>query len=116
MMKKLAIATLAAVALTMGAASFAASSKVYVDNQPTIADKTTRLLHPYTDITIVTASVSPFYINIPGSGLGDIYMQNGTPNIHIHHNTNQSWPLVLKNIYQQAFFSQYVCPLAIVTV
>ncbi len=115
-MKRLALTALISTAVLFAANTFAADlSKLYADQQATKATRAERLLHPYTDITIITASPSPFYVTVPGTSI-NVRMQNGSYNTHLHADTSYSQYLVLKDIYQNAFFGAYVCPLAIVTV
>lgn len=115
-MKRLLLSALISATTLLCGNTFAGDlSKLYVDQQATTISLAEKMLHPYTDITVITASLHPFYITVPGTSI-NTRMQNGSYNTHIHSDSAYNINLVLKDVYQTIFFNAYVCPLAIVTV
>lgn len=115
-MKKLAFAMAVTVAMTFGANAFAEKLEGYSSKlSPALgASKKANFTWP-TNITVINASSGYIYVTVPNTNIYD-YVQPRL-NDHVYNQYGSVFTnIVLRDQYNTPFYSQVVCPYAIVTV
>lgn len=118
-MKKITYGLIAAAGILSASMTFALDQKsgYYSTQHPqTVVNKTLKAMFPATDITVINATSNVIYVSVPGTSINDILYPNSQPD-HIRNDRGAFiTPIVLQDAYRTNFFSQSVCPRAVVTV
>lgn len=116
-MKKFGLGLIAIAGLISTSLAFATNDGYYSTLHPqTKANKTLNaLLFPPTDITVINATSNIVYVIVPGTSINDTLFPSSQPD-HIRNDRGAfNTPIVLQDPNRNTFFSQVVCPRAVIT-